>query len=623
MSKNNPRSASVLAFPTREPARVIGVPCIKHYLNGRETLLEQKVEYLVRGKDVNFSIVGGPGIGKTSFALAITQHPKIIKRFRDGIFWMNVGRYAEPAYLIAWWARFFDVDLIRNATLEHRIRAIRQEVCQREILVILDDVFDLEIAYHLVCDVSRCVLIVVSENPEVGKTFSGKRRCVYLPGLDNPSSIQLINSILRNGVSVFSENLGDLVNACQGNPLVMKRAAGYLNLTLSTGINRVSDIQLAEHTNSLSGFIERLSASTGDNEKLNFITTSILDQLPSQTVAGFYHLAAFNPDPLQFDKEAALVVSELREEELQTLIDLQLISAEGDKLWFTKDINDFILKHIPDQAIERHRYYLQSRTKEFNRDQDDMQSDYEQIWWSFRNFPNNDSFPDLVGILAENLLQNGLWQDFLEIGEKSLQIAKMSSQLDGLFKLYNNIANVNSILNQKEKALDYYNLALNLIDPKENCIEYASTLNNIGTIYANLSQFDHALLYLEKAQQLINGVDDPIIEANIYNNLGSVDFALGNQDRALESLMCAFNLIPFLNDNELITRIYFNLALVFYEKGDLSESITKLRYAVELENNRADPDYELDLALLSEMEKEFTKPRYFRWIRRKFQQLIH
>jgi tetratricopeptide (TPR) repeat protein len=600
---------------------MVGVPCLTPLINGREVLLAQKVETLIRGEDVNLSIIGGAGIGKTAFALAIAQHPNIMKRFKDGILWMNLGRYSDPATMIARWAKLLDIDLVRNATYENRIRAIQQVIYQREFLIILDDVSDLDIAYRLGCSASRCALIISSENPEIGKTYSGRRFCVELSGLDNDSLVALVKSVYPDGANLLEMNDNQLVKACGGNPLLVKRAAAYLRLTQKAGSNKSNIAVSTTSSLSFSRFLEGITACSAEKQKLNYITRSILSHLPSRLVTVFYRLGAFRADPYYFDLDGALSVSEAGAKDLQSLIELQLLCAEGDVLWFSKDVGDFLQTHTPERSVKIHRTYYQTQLGRYSGNNDGIQSIYAQVKWSFRSSPHDKLSPYLFGVLAEYLIENGLWQDYLEMGEKSLEFAKQNEDQSELTNLYNYLAKAYSILNQKEKALDYYNHALNIINLSGNRIEQASILNNIGTVYANLSQNEDALKLLEQARTLVDGEDDPLTKANIYNNLGSVQFALGDIDRALDTLEHAVNLVPSLDDNDLINRIYYNLAITEYTKGDLNKSIIHLRYALEIGKNKVDPDFDLDLELLSEMEKEVTKPRIIRWIQRKINSL--
>lgn len=616
MRQNNSENRLDSTSPIHFPGIMVGVPYLKPLIDGREALLTQKVNTLIRGKDIRLSIVGGAGIGKTAFAAAMARDPRVLKRFREGILWLNLGKNAEPAVMLAKWARLLNIDLVRNATFDNRIRAIQRTICQGEFLIVLDDVSDLESAYRLSCSVSRCAFIVISDNPEIGKSFSGKRHLVELTGLDVETSLSLVNSVLSNDEPPLEDQLNELILACEGNPLLMKRAAAFLKLSRETRFTPSSLEGTATPSLSFSNFIEGLLACTDEKQKLFYVTDSILNALPSRIVTVLCHLGAFSPEPQIFDCDAAMAVSGSDADEIQILVDLQLISTEGSSFWFTKDIGEYLLSQTPTEAIERHRDYYISKMARALSNQDDFHSMFCQVKWS-PNFCKDDELnPSLFEIIREDLAENGLWNDYLVMGEKSLLVAKSNGQPDELVRLYISLAKVYSILNQKEKSLEYYQNALNHIRPLENPTEQASILNNIGTIHAYLSQPEKALQYLQEARIIIDGLREPLLEANIYNNLGSIELTLGHVDQAHKTISHAVDLIPYLGGDELKNRIYYNFAMTLYARGDLDGSIVQLRHVVEIDRTMADPDSDLDMELLSFLEKELAMPRYMRWMRR-------
>ena len=616
MRQNNSENRLDSTSPIHFPGIMVGVPYLNPLINGREALLTQKVNTLVRGKDIRISIVGGAGIGKTAFAAALVRDPRVLKRFRDGILWINLGKNAEPTVMIAKWARLLNIDLVRNATFDNRIRAIQRTICQGEFLIVLDDVSDLESAYRLSCSVSRCAFIVISDNPGIGKSFSGKRHLVELTGLDAETSLSLVNSVLSNDEPPLENQLDDLILACEGNPLLMKRAAAFLKLSRETRFNPSSLEGSATPSLSFSNFIEGLITCSDERQKLFYVTDSILNALPSRIVTVLYHLGAFSPEPQIFDWDAAMAVSGSDADEIQTLVDLQLISTEGSSFWFTKDISEYLISHISTEAVKCHRDYYIARMARALYNQDDFHAIFCQVKWSSKFHKDDALNPSLFEIMRDDLAENGLWSDYLVMGERSLLVTKLNGLPDELARLYISLAKAYSILNQKEKSLEYYQNALNHIRPLENPTEQASILNNIGTIHAYLSQPEKALQYLKEARLIIDGLRDPLLEANIYNNLGSIEITLGQIDQASKIISHAVDLIPFLGDDELKNRIYFNFAMVLYSRGELDESIVQLRHVVDIDRTLADPDSDLDQQLLSFLEKELAMPRYMRWLRR-------
>jgi tetratricopeptide (TPR) repeat protein len=584
-------------------------------VTGRDILLTQKVEALVRGKDSNFAIVGAYGIGKTSFASAIAQHPRIQKRFKDGILWVNLGRNADPSRTFAGWSRLLGIDLIRNATTENRIRAIKQATCTREFLTILDDVEDLEIAYSLSSGVPGCKLIVISESIDIGRTFSGRRSCVELTGLDSETSSQIVNTRNQGQLNIIAEQIEELINACEGNPLLLLRTTAYFQKIHE--INQKNKRLGEEAAYSISKFLEKIQQYSDGLQKLNLVTDSILRLLPSNVVTGFYRLGAFAPEPALFDRNAAMAICRLNSDEVQELIDLNILSERAKSLCLPRDIADLIHTHAPHGATRSHREYYYSLLTSCLNDQNRLESIYAQVKW-FSKLSTHDKFdPPLIESLDDYLEANGLWEDYLEIGEKDLQDTRRIMPNDRLAKLYTGLARIHSILNQKDRAIEYYQLALNFTDLKDCKSEQAQILNNIGTIYASLLDNEKAIKYLREASS-IDGINSPLIEANVSNNLGKVEFDLGNYGSSMELLQKAATLIPVLDDQHLIINIHFNLAKALYIKGDLRESVNHLRQAVEIEREIKDPDLEQDMELLIGMEEELSMPKIARWFRRRF-----
>ena len=62
-------------------------------LVGRTDLLRRAVDLLMREEDVAF--IGLGGVGKSALASRLVRVEAVRARFRDGVFWLGVGR-TEP-----------------------------------------------------------------------------------------------------------------------------------------------------------------------------------------------------------------------------------------------------------------------------------------------------------------------------------------------------------------------------------------------------------------------------------------------------------------------------------------------------------------------------------------------
>ncbi|MGK7925133.1 MAG: tetratricopeptide repeat protein [Spirulina sp.] len=167
--------------------------------------------------------------------------------------------------------------------------------------------------------------------------------------------------------------------------------------------------------------------------------------------------------------------------------------------------------------------------------------------------------------------------------------------------ILNNIGRVYFDLEEKQKALEYYNQALNLfqvvsdLGGEADILNQfdegeADILNNIGRVYFDLGEKQKALEYFGKALNLVQVGGDRVGEADILNNIGRVYFDLGEKQRALEYFEKALNLhrqspwgiggqADTLNN---IGRVYFDLgekqkALEYFEKASASSSFSRDR----------------------------------------------
>ena len=53
---------------------------------------------------------GLPGVGKTTLAVALAHHPRILTHFRDGILWAGLGPTPDVMSLLGNWAQELDRD---------------------------------------------------------------------------------------------------------------------------------------------------------------------------------------------------------------------------------------------------------------------------------------------------------------------------------------------------------------------------------------------------------------------------------------------------------------------------------------------------------------------------------
>ncbi|MGX7666219.1 tetratricopeptide repeat protein [Flavobacterium pedocola] len=88
------------------------------------------------------------------------------------------------------------------------------------------------------------------------------------------------------------------------------------------------------------------------------------------------------------------------------------------------------------------------------------------------------------------------------------------------YHLENSLAIIYARLNNKQKALLYFNNVLKHHREKKNTIFIAKALNNIGTLYMSSGTLDSAMVNFKESLRLTEKLNDDKLKAILFNNLG-------------------------------------------------------------------------------------------------------
>jgi tetratricopeptide (TPR) repeat protein len=136
-----------------------------------------------------------------------------------------------------------------------------------------------------------------------------------------------------------------------------------------------------------------------------------------------------------------------------------------------------------------------------------------------------------IGFLYKALGQK---QKALEFFQEALPIIQEVGNCAGEAAILNNIGEIYYGFGQKQKALKFFQEALPIAQALGNRAYEAVTLVNIGFVYNALGQKQKALEYFEKALPIAQEVGNRAYEAATLNNIGFLYKALGQNQKALE-----------------------------------------------------------------------------------------
>jgi tetratricopeptide (TPR) repeat protein len=139
-----------------------------------------------------------------------------------------------------------------------------------------------------------------------------------------------------------------------------------------------------------------------------------------------------------------------------------------------------------------------------------------------------------------------------------------------------------SDLGEKQKALDYYGLALPIRRTVGDRSGEAATLNNLGSVYDNLGDKPKALDYYGQALPLFRAVGNRSGEATILTNIGSVDSDLGETPKALEYYDQALTIRRAVGDRSGEAATLDNIGRVYSDLGEEQKALGYFGQALPL-----------------------------------------
>jgi signal transduction histidine kinase len=138
----------------------------------------------------------------------------------------------------------------------------------------------------------------------------------------------------------------------------------------------------------------------------------------------------------------------------------------------------------------------------------------------------------------------------------------------GLSATANNIGIVYYLLNEPEKARNFFRLSLDLKQQLNDTISMVYTFQNLGNVYFDLWEYDSAKYYYEKCIDLSGLVDDAVSAGKAYNSLGVIAMIKNDYKQALQFYTKALHYSKMKNDVRNITAVYDNLGILNSNSGN-------------------------------------------------------
>ncbi|MDQ2714897.1 MAG: tetratricopeptide repeat protein [Chloroflexota bacterium] len=335
-------------------------------LIGRDSLLARMKQRLCeQGASLALAALNGlPGVGKTSLAVALAHDAAIKAYFHGGILWAGLGRDPNVNGLLGRWGTLLGLtptEMAQLTSTEEWSKALRLAIGPRRILLIIDDAWHIEHALAFKVGGPNCVHLLTTRIPEIALQFAGTGT-VVVHELSEDDGVALLAQLVPQVVAQEPEEVRTLVRSVGALPLALTLIGKYLQMQIHSGQPRrlctaLNRLRRADERLRLSQPQSPVEASPNLASDVPLSLQAVIGvserHLNEQARSALRALSVFPPKPNTFSEEAALAVSRLPVEALDTLTDAGLLEGSSPgRYQLHQTISDYARLHLSDPAAQ-------------------------------------------------------------------------------------------------------------------------------------------------------------------------------------------------------------------------------------------------------------------------------
>jgi DNA-binding SARP family transcriptional activator len=226
----------------RSAARRANVlPPLPSLIIGRETVLAELKQHLgipdASQKRPITVIEGWPGVGKSTTVAALAHDTEVAAAFPDGILWASLGETPNLVGELTRWAdalRLIPPNKVME--LDEVISQITSALRERQSLLIIDDVWQVEHLNPFRVGGRQCSMVVTSRLSQVARTIAPTADNVFrLPQLSEDSALLLLSRLAPDAIRLHREAAIELIQNLEGLPLAIQVAGRLLHEEMQMG----------------------------------------------------------------------------------------------------------------------------------------------------------------------------------------------------------------------------------------------------------------------------------------------------------------------------------------------------------------------------------------------------
>ncbi len=554
---------------------------------GRERELARFKHILcASGDETCITIIGLPGMGKTTLAAALVRDTEILEHFPDGILWAGLGACLDSSQHLTRWATLLGISATEIGVLNNHARkeAMRSVIGERRLLLILDDAWTVEDALAFQIGGPRCVHLVTTRFPSLAAQLTTSAS-LLLQELSIEQSLDLLHLLAPQVVECEASGARILVQALGGLPLALTLAGNYLRgqsygkqtRRIQGALEQLKSAKMRLQLSEPRSPINRHPSLPSESSLSLHSVIALTDQSLSEDArTALYALSILPSKPDTFSEEAALAISADSTNVLDELLDTGLLERSGEHYALHQTIADYARFHLDSQLPqERLVAYAITFVETHSTDYELLDQESSTILCALEAAHTLSKHQELVrGVctFASFLLLRGNYSLAHQHLLRAQQAALTLEDQHGLVSTYlylGELAEKQGDYAQSQTLLEQgVTLARSLGKPERMC----ALLSLLGRSHWKRGHYPQAEAYLQEGLALSRQIGHTQRMSELLATLGAVAARRGDFLQSEVYLQEGLNLARQTDDRKQVCMLLMNLGVTISEQGQYEQA---------------------------------------------------
>lgn len=203
-------------------------------------------------------------------------------------------------------------------------------------------------------------------------------------------------------------------------------------------------------------------------------------------------------------------------------------------------------------------------------------------WWALNR----------LGRALHVLGKNETALQYLFRAQQLVQLSETTEKKEHLGITLNNIGRIHNTRGDYEKALEFFQKSLAIVQEIRHRKGEWATLNNIANLQKERGDYRAALTCLQKSLMITKEIGDHEGEATILNNVSQIHYAYGDYESAMQYLQKVLIIGHKTNDRVAEAVTFNNIASVAYKVGDYVSALVYFQKSLTISREIGDREAE-------------------------------